>query len=421
MTSANKKFIDFLDYRIKSKVETAIISAYEKNLKDEKQEKLSLTEVTESSFLADTYLKSKARSIIGNIDVARLQDEANVTDNLIRMLSLEREEWNKYCDFFAEFELLSEYLMESNLNTSERFAIIMFFIEKNISTGILEKCPQLFDLRDNENISLEDRVFFNTSNANELFSDASSELSDDELKERNRLIGIIKDNSVDASDYQTMYRLINDHYLSKKETFTVDDLNIFIEVLKKLGVSEDLNKQFFGYLKSSIEKRHSKQEYKFTSFSTPQASRKYITDSEYRHYKKIILKYYDINKGNIVRPIDINEVYYCASLMAKIGLDDADISTLFLRFYQQECISADNTFAKYGYLYDKLEYYAEQLGQTETLKFINDCIKEMMISSADDYVFWKNSFISEANNVISQLPNNFGFEVSKAKSLINKY
>ena len=30
MTSANKKFIDFLDYRIKSKVETAIISAYEK-------------------------------------------------------------------------------------------------------------------------------------------------------------------------------------------------------------------------------------------------------------------------------------------------------------------------------------------------------------------------------------------------------
>ena len=116
-----------------------------KNLKDEKQEKLSLTEVTESSFLADTYLKSKARSIIGNIDVARLQDEANVTDNLIRMLSLEREEWNKYCDFFAEFELLSEYLMESNLNTSERFAIIMFFIEKNISTGILEKCPQLFD------------------------------------------------------------------------------------------------------------------------------------------------------------------------------------------------------------------------------------------------------------------------------------
>lgn len=359
---------------------------------------------------------------VGRINLVKINDELTVIDNFIKLLSIPPENWEEQREIFGDFALLSDYLIDSPLRVQDRFKIITYFIKKNVVSGVLKDDLMLFDTNNECGLDPEDKLFINSPEFQKLLKKDNTELTIVEIERRDYLVDVLFSNLLDTSEIHTQYTEIMEHYLSKEDTYNAEDLSIFIEVLSSLGVKDDLLNQIRMYLSKRMNKRKTVEEYRTENSSvkyTPSATKKkYVTDAEYRAIKKEISKYFDIHNGKLVRPLTDEEVYYCASLMARISCDESDISTLFMRYYQQDSMCEMNLFAKYGYFYEKLQYYAEKKGYQSDLTFINDCIKEMMMAREDEYSFWKSNFIFEARMVLSQLPSNYNFEIEKAKKLI---
>lgn len=77
-------------------------------------------------------------------------DRQYATKTLIRLFSVEKEDWEEYSELYYDFEGLSRYLIKSPLNTREKFMVILHLIQKNIATGIFQKEIQVFDPRKNK-------------------------------------------------------------------------------------------------------------------------------------------------------------------------------------------------------------------------------------------------------------------------------
>ena len=284
-------------------------------------------------------------------------------------------------------------------------------IEKNIAAGILMPNTRFVNSNDSENFSFDDNLLYFSHYENFSPEDDISKMNNDK-----KLVNETDNLEQKLIEYKRIYRTLTDYYLSKTDSFSLEDIEPFCLSLKELGISEILIGQIKYYLKKTISKR------KTTERTEPQLkvenevkTSKYLSDKEYRRLKKKICQYFDMHQCLLVRPLSDEELCECAIMMAKIGVEEDVLKALFMRYYQQESVREMNMFAKYSYFYDKLLYYAEKKGYQSDLEFINDCINEMMIASEEDYSFWKEEFTKEAQKLYYQVADNYEYEVKKAK------
>lgn len=409
MESAIARFLDYLQERIDTEVKREVKKAFDNTDVEGIAKSLSLME--NRSFSLDDALMSRVDEVYGNLDKEKVEGDIFFAYKIVKILSMNLVDLIRSHEFFDEFELLSKYLLESPLRVMERFQVILFMIEKNIAAGILMPNTRFVNSNDSENFSFDDNLLYFSHYENFSPEDDISKMNNDK-----KLVNETDNLEQKLIVYKRIYRTLTDHYLSKTDSFSLEDIEPFCLSLKELGISEILIGQIKYYLKKTISKR------KTTERSEPQLkvenevkTSKYLSDKEYRTLKKKICQYFDMHQCLLVRPLSDEELCECAIMMAKIGVEEDVLKALFMRYYQQESVREMNMFAKYSYFYDKLLYYAEKKGYQSDLEFINDCINEMMIASEEDYSFWKEEFTKEAQKLYYQVADNYEYEVKKAK------
>lgn len=319
---------------------------------------------------------------------------------------------DKHGEIFADYKILSNYLDNSNLSAKDKYNIILFFIKKNVKSGILDDAPLLVDLKDLEGKGIDKatREFIKnlilTERLQEFMGSKFEELNEFEQ----RAFLIVEKHKVDLEPYQSVIGSMNDHYLTKLETYDESDMEEMFDTLRKMDVSEDCIVAFMSIVKRDLDKRKIK-EIK-TSF-VPEIKRvevvsNLITDKEYKLIRKEINKVYDVYNRELLQEVDYDEMIRIARLMKRIDYSKRDIES-FIRIClgrrdEYACSAWEELFLHY----DKYSYYIDE----EIMREVESYLAEMMIADDEDYRFWKNEIIRLINPRRIEFNHKYDYELS---------
>ena len=206
----------------------------------------------------------KESLLIGTINKTKLDEITKKIlecRNISRQLKEPEKDNSLHGEFIVEIDILSLYMTQAKLTVKEVEKIILTFCLKNIATGICEIESNAFDPKEIDNYP------FKTATPEEIHKliheDRYRLLLSKEKEERTpkedalieELEAYTLSHPSDVSYYKEIHRLINKHYLTKIDTYTKEDLDIFIEQLKKLKLSDLYLSLLYNYLLSKIDKR----------------------------------------------------------------------------------------------------------------------------------------------------------------------
>lgn len=324
--------------------------------------------------------------------------------------------------FLDNLDNISEILISLPFNTRERFHIILYFIQKNIDTGCLEREIITFNLKQLMNHS------FHTISKQELR----------ELNERNELMNLVNSNPKDLTRLQRKQqkeitkfarenssfisvlipptRTIKECYFDKKDCYTEDDIAKVIDALITLEVDTTLCESFKAVLTKDLQKRKAKEKVVVSTPTTKKTSSKnYLTDKEYKNILKETKKYFDLYHMQAVRPLNEEEIYYCANLYIRLGIPKDEVCNFFRTIAREQKPESQNPITEFTNLYDKLTYYADRCHIQENLKTILDYFKELVIATDENYEFWKQNIQEELYKIYPMLPEDYSYEYDRAK------
>lgn len=351
--------------------------------------------------------------------------EVICSENIVKILMTDIKDYGKEKTIFMDFKILSKLLADSNLNNREKLSILIEFVEKNISTGILEDAQMesvdILDL-DRKKLKLTVNERFNLQDANyvnDLLRKSKQELTEREIEikeelEKNKKIST---ESKNMSKIIINSRMIKDHLIDKGTSYITDDIKEVVIAFKNLNVTEDICNCVKYILEKDLEKRITKESAKKTVYDLyiPQEhSKKYLTDKEYRQIKKELRNYFDFYNMKPVRELSQEEIMYCASLALKLNINKDTVRLFFIIMEKQ--YNNDNPIAQFIQNYNKIKYYEEKFELEESVDIINEAIKECFIASAEDYKVWKEMIKLELDEINKKMPKNYEYELVKASS-----
>lgn len=351
--------------------------------------------------------------------------EVICSENIVKILMTDIKDYGKEKTIFMDFKILSKLLADSNLNNREKLSILIEFVEKNISTGILEDAQMesvdILDL-DRKKLKLTVNERFNLQDANyvnDLLRKSKQELTEREIEikeelEKNKKIST---ESKNMSKIIINSRMIKDHLIDKGTSYITDDIKEVVIAFKNLNVTEDICNCVKYILEKDLEKRITKESAKkpvYDLYIPQEHSKKYLTDKEYRQIKKELRNYFDFYNMKPVRELSQEEIMYCASLALKLNINKDTVRLFFIIMEKQ--YNNDNPIAQFIQNYNKIKYYEERFELEESVDIINEAIKECFIVSAEDYKVWKEMIKLELDEINKKMPKNYEYELVKASS-----
>lgn len=334
----------------------------------------------------------------------------------------------EFLDNYTEnFDILSSYILESPLKAKEQVTLIFDFIECNIKLGELDPEQEVlkFDLYKLRGFNISKIEIMNLLEPGRLITLCNSpdeELTKREAYIKNKIIECSENGALkDLDNNKKLYKIVQDCYLSKKDSYELEDIKQVVTALKELKVMDELCDKVETTLTSQLNKRKAKQtaaKREIIPLIKPKTESKYISDSEYKQIRKEIATYCDMYTMQPVRQLTEEEAIYCASLMLKIGENPNLVRTLFDRNKVTEEI--DNPISYYASNYEKFKFYQDKYNLTEHLDAINEYLAETFMATPDDTVFWKNGIQEELKQIEKLLPGTCDYELQKAKQYQKK-
>ena len=80
-------------------------------------------------------------------EIEKLEESLVEIDNLIKIISIESENFIKTGEIFRDFDILSNYLLISDLKIREYLDLISEMIQKNIKANLLTRIPLCIDIK----------------------------------------------------------------------------------------------------------------------------------------------------------------------------------------------------------------------------------------------------------------------------------
>ena len=192
---------------------------------------------------------------------AILEDE-----NLLRILKTPESEWPHLTEIFNNLDILSGKLEKSGLNVRDKFKIIIRLYEKNIAAHILEtaKCC----ISETQMLKYNFEHFPSEYIVNQMRTPRFYEIQtkpEEELSEEDKLLlddiqKFTSFSSQDMSDIQHQNKIIYEHYIAKKDSYTKEDIDIVMKTLLNSGLSQKLYEEISAYLNYSLQKRLNKSD-----------------------------------------------------------------------------------------------------------------------------------------------------------------
>lgn len=403
---AIKKLIEFLEYKMNDIAQTLNMS-FSSDLKIEDIEKELEEDESYKSIVHEYGFMDRLVSLLSNIDDPHYKDDV-ITD---------------------DFKDLSDCLVESPLKKNERFDIVMMLIKRNIDNNLTTDDRNILILDgpmlSKSGISLEilDKLV-KKNKLNTIMNEMSEEeLTAEEKEIKEKIFSIAKDTDLSIGEkYAKNHKILEQLYFNNIDGYDSEDIKSIILALKNISISDEICDDIEYILNRNLTRRVKKQKREVTvhfSDSNKKESKKYISDKEYKEIKKELKKYIDLYTMMPTRDLSEEEVMYCANLLLKIGTEENLVKTLFFRSEKTANIKG-NPIGTYNKIYDKLKFYEDGLLLQESMAVVNDYIREVFISTDDDYYFWKEQIAFELTNIINMLPKSYKYEIEKAKTYSKK-
>lgn len=348
---------------------------------------------------------------------SKMNDIANdivCVKNIICELEIPREEWERDSKVFTDFDMLSKYLILSNLSTKDRLNVIILFIEKNISTGIIDEDTKYLNPKLLKSYNLKkfnksrlDEILYN-GEINLLLQQDDSKLNSNEIKKKYELLSVLGKDYISSNIIKNNI-LVKKHYIDIEGNCTEYDIDKLINALLGLGVDESICKDIKNMLKKDLDNSIAKSSRKMTKEVG------IISDySNDREIKKELRNYFDFYRMEAIKPLSLKDRIYCVSLLVKLNADMEKIIK-FLRI--SECdYNKQNPIVLYNQLYEKLKYYEEKYNLSNELNELEQYFSEIFIADTDDYEFWKSSIEENLNRVLKLIPRTYEYELDKASN-----
>lgn len=379
--------------------------------------------------IQENIFRRASRRIVKELLPEDEKDIMRITErkNMIRLLSVPREEWDLHGEIYIQYDYLSDMLEESPLNARGMFSILTRLLEKNLSTNITNQDARCFDIQQIDNYEFkymtrdEFLEFVRTDEYGRLKSKEESQLTEDE-KKRLEEFNIYSDlYPLDIAPVIDAHKLIKKHYFDKLDSFNEEDIEVFLDKLRSFKLSENLISIFRNLLIRDVEKRQRRE----VTISYPQESKQQsikevgISRKEYNLIERELRKYFDLSTMKLVRPLTIDLQIYCVGLLLKLGISEDKIKEI-LRIMNKDGYSYENPITMFVQLYEKLEYYKDIDGIKESIETMLGAMKEIMNMDNSDYEEWKEFLGEELTSALKLLPKTYEYEIEKAKKGNNK-
>lgn len=351
-------------------------------------------------------------------DIMRITERKNMR----RLLSVPREEWDLHGEIYIQFNYLSEMLEESPLNAKGKFAILVRLLEKNLSTNITHQDAKCFDIQQIDNYEFkymtrdEFLEFVRTDEYGRLKNKEESELTEDEKNRLEEFKTYSDLYPLDIAPVINAHKLIKEHYFDKLDSFTREDIEIFLDNLRSFELSENLIMIFRNLLVREVEKREKREV--VVSYSQESKQNKLeeatISRREYNLVERELRQYFDLTTMSVVSPLTLDLQIYCVGLMLKLGISEDKIKEI-LRIMNKDGYSYDNPITMFVALYEKLEYYKDVEGIKEAIETMLGAMQEIMIVDDYEYEDWKEFLGEELATALKLIPKTYDYEIEKAK------
>ena len=369
-------------------------------------------------------IKRASKRVVKELLPEDEKDLLKITErkNMRRLLSVPKEEWDLHGEIYIQFDYLTDMLEESPLNARGMFSILVRLLEKNLSTNITHQDARCFDIQQIDNYEFkymtrdEFLEFVRTDEYGRLKQKEESELTEDEkrrLEEFNTYSDLFP---LDIAPIIEVHKLIKEHYFDKLDSFTREDIEIFLDNLRKFKLSENLINVFRNLLMREIEKRQKRGEVLSYSQETKQKVVEEVTISkkEYNLIERELRKYFDLSTMKVVSPLTIDLQIYCVGLLLKLGISEDKIREI-LRIMNKVGYSFDNPISMFVALYEKLEYYKDVEGVREAIETMVGAMTELTFGTDVDYEEWQEFLSDELTSTLKLIPKTYDYEIDKAK------
>ncbi|MBQ8681976.1 MAG: hypothetical protein IJ509_03595 [Bacilli bacterium] len=352
----------------------------------------------------------------------KYQKELIISDNFIKMYMIQPEKWPLLSEIFNDFDVLSKEISQvNNLNSKEQMALIFHIIKKNLATNLLQKDTTVIDLWDllKHNFKTITKAelenLIETGEFRTLLEQDINTLTNKEQAIREELDLFIDNYNIDINNIIKDHRLINEHYLSKQETYTMADILITINALKHLKISNDLCASIELNLTQKLAKRTKKEATKSVIIKSNIHKTKTKT---YNEIQAELSNYFDFDTNSPTKYLELDDIIYCISLLIELGQSKEELYTFIKTVDIANNCYKINLITKYISLYDKLKFYEESCAYQRQLKNLEDLFQELFLLNNEDYFYAKSYFEEEFNQILKYLPRNSIYEIEKARELI---
>lgn len=324
---------------------------------------------------------------------------------------------------YLDFIFLSFLLKKSDLSVKEHLEVIMYIVEKNLKSDIINTKRQHFVVN---RMELKEEFFAKLSTAKFYkFMDSLDLTSVYMLPDRCLTADVvylkkaIKEHLRKHKDDNIMllaaHRYIKEHYLDKKDTYNEKDVKFVKVGLKTLGVQTDICKTIEYLLTKNIPKRVVKEEVVVNKEISITKEKKKNLKEENSLYREIKL-YYDIEEEKALKPLTLDEIIYVVSLFFKV-----DISILKIKQYIKDMyrlsFDAENSLGMFNLLYAKMLFYCDNEEIKKAIDAIQSYLGELFVVSEDDYEFYKSAIGEEMKDAYKFLSQNYDYELDMALTL----
>ena len=342
--------------------------------------------------------------------------------NMRRLLSVPREEWELHGEIYIQFDYLADMLEESPLNARGMFAILVRLLEKNLSTNITHQDARCFDIQQIDNYKFkymtrdEFLEFVRTDEYGSLKQKEESELTEDEKKKLEEFNAYSDLYPLDIAPVIEVHKSIKEHYFDKLDSFTNEDIEIFLDNLRQFKLSENLINIFRTLLLREVEKRQKRE---VTVSNTQDVTINVIEEvsiskKEYNLIERELRKYFDLSTMKVVGPLTLDLQIYCVGLLLKLGISEDKIRDI-LRIMNKDGYNYDNPISMFVALQEKLEYYNDVEGVSEAIKTMIGVMTEITFGTDVDYEEWKEFLSEELASTLKLIPKTYDYEIEKAK------
>lgn len=413
MEQAVEKFINWLEQEEDNIYQNTKQEAKQKYKHYLLHEENILGETSEN--IANSLYENIHKDLIGEYRENGLIDKLKQIDYLLEILKDEKQEIISEMVLFTDFAMLSKLLLESNLNAKEKANIVLFFLEKDMRDFYKDAFIIAYeDIKDLKMPSMSEEEFkkfvqgksfvaffekdFEELTEEEKIFDLQLRIRINEKKLSNSIIGALKS--------------IQRHYFNKKIDLNETDIRITAKSMEVLGVSQGICNAFQNMLKNKIIKdRKERQPF-------PKKAIVEKTEYDYKSLEKEVSEVIDLKDMKPKRYLSLEEKIYYLSILTKMNVSKEE-RNLFLRNCEMVLEEA-SPLREYVENYNRLKYYEESAGLQKEIAFMEECFKEMLLCSHDDYYFWKQSLEETLKQVEHWIPKNYEYEEAEASRLLKK-